>query len=78
MGAVAEYFGLSISNLSHRFKKQTGVNVSEYITARRIECAKQLLTETGLTLSGIAQRLGYPQTSSFMRVFKSCVGMTPR
>lgn len=78
VGAVAEYFGLSISNLSHRFKKQTGVNVSEYITARRIECAKQLLTETGLTLSGIAQRLGYPQTSSFMRVFKSCVGMTPR
>lgn len=74
---VAEHFGLSISNLSHRFKGQTGVNISNYIVAKRIEYSKRLLTETNMSLSEIAGKLSYCHTNSFMRVFKSVVGMTP-
>lgn len=77
VGYVAEHFGISISNLSHRFKSQTGMNISNYIVTKRIECAKLLLTQTDMNLSEIAEKLSYCHTNSFMRVFKSIIGITP-
>lgn len=74
---VAHAFGLSVSNLSHRFKTQTGTNISDYIREKRLQYTKELLREPELTVSDIAARLGYAQPSNFIRKFKSQTGMTP-
>lgn len=74
---VAEHFNMSISNISHQFKSQIGVNISDYISGKKLVFAKELLRDTEISISDVAIRLGYNQTSSFIRKFKSCENMTP-
>ena len=68
--SVAAYFGLSVSNLSHYFKKRSGNTLSGFINETKLTLVKQLLEETELPVSEIAQRAGYYHTSNFIRMFK--------
>lgn len=43
----------------------------------RVEMAKQLLTETDLTLKEIAVRCGYSTESYFIKQFKNVTDITP-
>jgi AraC-like DNA-binding protein len=74
---VSDHFGVSFSNLSHQFKSYTGENISSYISALKMNYAKELLSTTTTTVSEIAARLGYFQTSSFIKKFRGIEGMTP-
>lgn len=74
---VADEFRLSTSSLSHRFKTLTGMKLSDYINERRMAYARTLLLDSRLTVSRIAMRLGYTQSSNFIRTFKAAAGMTP-
>lgn len=74
---VAQAFQLSVSNLSHRFKAQTGKNISDYIREKRLLYTKELLRKSDLTVRDIAECLGYAQPSNFIRKFKAQTGMTP-
>lgn len=75
--SIADHFQLSPSNLSHYFKDKTGENISDYILHIRIEEAKTLLSFGHEPVNEIAARVGYEHTTSFIRVFKSLVGLTP-
>ena len=75
--SVAAYFGLSVSNLSHYFKKRSGNTLSGFINETKLTLVKQLLEETELPVSEIAQRAGYYHTSNFIRMFKKDTGLTP-
>ena len=77
IGNVAKHFEMSVSNLSHQFKSSMNQNISAYINNLRLETAKTLLSSTELTVNDIALRVGYYQTSSFIRKFKQDVGETP-
>ena len=74
---VASKFDLSISNLSHRVKKTTGRNVSDYITEIRMEYAHELLKDTEYNIQTIASMVGYTQASSFVSKFKKYYSVTP-
>ncbi len=74
---LADHCGMSISNFSHYFKKQTGYTVSDYIALLRFEKAKELLRTTDLNLQEIAAKCGYLHISTFMRQFKRRENMTP-
>lgn len=74
---VASKFDLSISNLSHRVKKATGRNVSDYITEMRMEYAHELLKDTDYNIQTIASMVGYTQASSFVSKFKKYYSITP-
>ena len=74
---VASKFKLSISNLSHRVKKATGRNVSDYITEIRMEYAHELLRDTDYNIQTIASMVGYTQASSFVNKFKKYYSVTP-
>ncbi|WFA17043.1 AraC family transcriptional regulator [Paenibacillus mucilaginosus] len=63
--------------LSRVFKKETGVNFSEYLMEYRMKVAKQMLEESNIRISDIADKLRYTNTSAFIRVFRKVVGMTP-
>ncbi len=77
VNTIADHFGISVSGLSHRFKETCGVNISQYIIMQKTEKAKELLQDTEFSVSEISKLVGYGQTSSFIRSFKSIVGRTP-
>jgi AraC-like DNA-binding protein len=72
----AQICGLSSHYLSKLFKKTMDVSFIEYLTKIRIERSIELLRTTDLSVSDIAERVGY-QTKNFIRVFKKHIGVTP-
>ena len=53
-----------------------GVGFTEYINAKRIELAKDLLRETNETTKDIAIQVGLPNYNYFLRLLKTIVGQT--
>ncbi|MBY9081173.1 response regulator [Paenibacillus sp. HN-1] len=75
---IADRFFLSRENVSRKFKQVTGENLSDYLTSLRIEKAKELLQNSDLRMSRIAELVGYEDEKYFSRVFKKATGQTPR
>lgn len=69
---------LSPAYLSRIFKRETGVNFSEYLNQVRIEKAKELLRMRDIRMTDIALLVGYEDQSYFTRVFKRITGVLPR
>lgn len=74
---VADRFGISTYSLSRLFKNHVGVGFSEYVTAKRLEAARELLLTTDESVSQIAAEVGIPNANYFSRLFKANVGLTP-
>lgn len=74
---IAYYVSLNPAYLSRFFKKETGQTLTEYITKLRLNEAKRLLTETDLTITLIAEKIGYKNYSYFSKIFKERYGITP-
>ena len=62
--------------LTTLFKERTGMTVIEYLTAKRIDYAKERLRQTGQILCA-AYEAGFSDPAYFYRVFKKATGMTP-
>jgi transcriptional regulator GlxA family with amidase domain len=76
--AVAKRAGMSVRNLSRRFRSATGEAFSTYVQKLRIEHAKRLLESTDSSASEIMYRVGYNDERSFRRLFKQHTGLAPR
>ena len=63
--------------LSHAFKREYGVSPINYMITKRIEESKYLLAETDLSMSQIAQLLGFSSLSYFSQVFRRTQAVTP-
>ncbi|MDO3408408.1 helix-turn-helix domain-containing protein [Saccharibacillus sp. CPCC 101409] len=63
--------------LSRRFKKETGQPLTSYINAQRIQEAAQLLQNESMTITDIAQMVGFGDVNYFTKVFKQLKGCTP-
>ena len=76
MAAVAR---LSPYHFARQFKPATGLPPHQYVIARRVDRAQQLLQPDGdLCLAEIAARAGFSDQSQFSHLFKRVVGVTPR
>ena len=74
---LAEEAHMNKFYLSHAFKKEYGVSPINYLISRRIEESKYLLAETDLSLSRIAQLLGFSSLSYFSQVFRRTQNVSP-
>ena len=63
--------------LSRVFKREMGVNFSEYLTEYRMKKAKEWLEQTNMKVSEIAKQLNYTNPTAFIRTFRKVYGMTP-
>lgn len=63
--------------LSHAFKREYGTSPINYMITKRIEESKYLLAETDLSMSQIAQLLGFSSLSYFSQVFRRTQATTP-
>ncbi len=73
---VAEHCNLSSDYLSHLFKAEMGVNLSNYITHQKLELSQALLFE-GYDNEKICYLLDFSSQSHFISLFKKEYGMTP-
>lgn len=72
---IAESLGISKAYLMREFKKETGRTVNQFLTALRIEKAKELLVDNNVTDTAFG--VGYNDSGYFGTVFKKCTGQTP-
>lgn len=75
---LAQLCSLSESCFRKRFKQATDVSPAKYIRKMKIQKAKELLSLSESTLSGVAFDLGFYDLSYFCKCFRAETGMTPR
>lgn len=75
--ACAEELNFHPVYLSRVFKKEAGVNFTEYLAEYRMEKAKTWLQTTNLKISEIAEKLNYTNPTAFIRTFRKITGTTP-
>ena len=74
---MAEEFYLSRPYLSARFKRETGLTLTDYILTEKTEEAKRLLRYSDKPAAAIGAYLGFSSHGHFIRVFKRYAGQTP-
>ncbi|MBN1777543.1 MAG: response regulator [Clostridiales bacterium] len=75
---VAGEVALSNNHFCTVFSQETGVTFTEYITALRIEKAKELLRDKQMRTSDVAASVGYNDPHYFSYLFKKYTDMSPR
>ncbi|PQV50544.1 TolB-like protein [Jejuia pallidilutea] len=74
---LAAVMNMSRSSLLRKIKKQTGLSASQFIRKVRLEEAKILLEETEFTVSEISYKVGFSNTSYFIKCFREEFGFPP-
>ncbi|WP_310603241.1 AraC family transcriptional regulator [Anaerosporobacter sp.] len=74
---IAERFHYTPEYTSKLIKKTTGHTFTHILQSIRIERAQILLQDTNMTVSNIANQVGYDTTEHFIRTFKKLLHMTP-
>ena len=64
--------------LTHKFKEETGLSVTDYIKFAKIERAKVLLKSTDQTVQDIATALSFSTRNYFSRIFQDRPRHHPR
>ena len=75
---VARAAGLSRRSLEKRFRSTLARSILTEIRRGRVERIAQLLAETSLSISEIADQLGFDSPQHIARYFRAGRGMTPR
>ncbi|MBQ8567845.1 MAG: helix-turn-helix domain-containing protein [Oscillospiraceae bacterium] len=75
---LSEITSLSPAYLSKLFHKETGLTISAYITAKRIEAAKNMLKYSEYSCLEISDYLCFSSESHFIQVFRKHTGYTPK
>lgn len=74
---LVDHFSLSRSTIQTLFKKFVNMTPKEYINRVRLTRSQQMIRDTQLTLSQIADQLGYGSIQYFSRAFSREFGMSP-
>lgn len=74
---IAEKVSLSPGYFSKVFKKEMGQGFVKYLTAYRLERAKEKLTESNMKIVDICKSVGIPDLSYFCYVFRKETGLSP-
>ena len=77
VASLAEQLQTSRYYLSHLFKAETGISVTEYRNELRLTKAKQLLIHTSASISDIALQTGFCTASYFSEVFLKSEKISP-
>ena len=74
---LVEHFSLSRSTIQSLFNKYANTTPKNYINTIRLNRSKQMIQETQMTLSQIADYLGYGSIQYFSRAFSKEFGLSP-
>ena len=74
---ICDHVGFSVAYFSALFKKETGEGFAKYLMRVRMDEAKTLLRETGLSVTEICERVGYNDRKHFTQTFHKIAGVNP-
>lgn len=74
---LADEMGVSYERLRKVFAAKMGISPQTYRIRRRIDRARELIEQEGLSNKEAAYRLGYADPFTFSKQFKSVVGVSP-
>ena len=77
VGKMATAAGMSSRTLLRRFRQTTGESPLNWLTAARVDFARDLLETTDLKIDRIAERAGFGASESFRLHFRRRVGVAP-
>ncbi len=74
---IAAQVNISPQYFSKLIKKNTGFNFIDWLSMLRVKKAKELLTNSDLTVKEVCFMVGYKDPNYFSRIFKKRIGITP-
>lgn len=74
---LSKQVGLSLNYVSASFHRHTGRTLHQVIQEKRIERARQFLTDPSMPIKEIAILLGYADSQHFNHAFRRLVGTSP-
>ncbi|MDG0808833.1 helix-turn-helix transcriptional regulator [Cohnella rhizosphaerae] len=74
---IAEAVHLTPNYVSRLFKNVMNVSLKSFITAEKMNTAKELLRSTKLPIGMVAAKVGYSNFSHFTQAYKLFFGITP-
>jgi AraC family transcriptional regulator len=78
LNALAEEIGMSRAHFARTFRQVVGESPHRYVMSRRIDHAKQLLSQSHLGLNEIAHEAGFCSQSHLTQIFRTRLGLTPQ
>lgn len=75
---MASYVGLSRSHLFRSFESVLGISPKEYLTDFRIKQACYLLSHSDLSITAIANSIGFDNSLYFSKTFHKIKGVSPK
>jgi AraC family transcriptional regulator len=78
LAQIAAIAGISSSHLNTQFRLSIGMPVHQYLIQRRVERAKALMMQDGLSMAEIAQAAGFAHQSHMARHVRRVLGLPPR
>ncbi len=74
---AAAVTGYGKSNFCKIFKSITGESFHRSLNRRRVDVSRILLNETDMSVSAIAQEVGFAESKTYCRIFKAELGLSP-
>ncbi len=77
LNEIADSVGVSVSTLKKAFLKESGGGVNHYYIKMKLSRAAEMLSSSSLSVSEIAERVGFASQFYFSEQFKKNYGMPP-
>jgi len=74
---LSNHLFMEYSYLSRLFSAKYGIRLKQYITQKRLQTAKEMITRTNLTMTEIAEKCGFETLYRLERIFKKDEGCSP-
>ena len=78
LAELAEVINISPTYFASLFKQAIEISPHQYVTQRRVERAKVMLSKTDLVIADIALQVGFSSQSHLTQQLKRLTGMTPK
>ena len=78
LGELSRLLNLSVRQTQRLLQESFGKTFSQKLTEARMAAASQLLSNTALSVTQIAERVGYSSIEHFSSAFRRSVGVSPR
>lgn len=74
---LAHQLGISARSFNRRFRNATGINPNLYLQQQRLNTARELLRTSNLSITEVANAVGYSDSDYFSRRFRNAMKQTP-
>ena len=78
MTSMENKFGMSGKTIGKIIKSTTGKTFQEYVEERRLELAKQLISQPVINMKAVARECGFINYDTFYKFFKKHTGVSPK